>query len=425
MSFIKDVLLHLFFIIFPILLYQSLWLDKFHATNVKQNRYLIGLLAIFSILLCMTFPIVIDQGLSVDLRAIPIIVGTLYGGMSIGISSASVMFAYEFFQFGSQSMLPTAIAFSLYIWAPLLMTSKWFRLGKRKKIQVALGLGVLQQLASFSAIAIHGKVNTQSFILGQENIDFLLYSGIAHTLSLLLVIMLCEHVREMTFIRGQLAASEKLNMVSELAASVAHEVRNPLTVVRGFIQLLNDPTDQTKQNYSKLVISELDRAERMITEYLNLAKPQTEVREVLEVGDLLYEVSSIISSYAVIRNVSIHTDINQDLYVFGDPPKLKQVFMNVVKNAIESHEDVGDVWIHAFQKRQYVIVQIKDTGSGMSKEQLNRLGQPFYTTKDKGTGIGLMVTYRIIQSLRGRLRLTSEPGQGTTVTIFLPTAKKF
>ena len=140
--------------------------------------------------------------------------------------------------------------------------------------------------------------------------------------------------------RSQLVQSEKLTIVSELAASVAHEVRNPLTVVRGFIQLLfsNDNTKEPPANkdYKNLVLSELDRAQDIITSYLDIAKQNYYQIESLNLSKLLEECASLMTSYANFKSVTIHQSIEPDLYIQGDVTKIKQVMINLIKNAIEA-----------------------------------------------------------------------------------------
>ncbi|MGV2486650.1 UNVERIFIED_CONTAM: sporulation sensor histidine kinase KinB, partial [Bacillus mycoides] len=225
-------------------------------------------------------------------------------------------------------------------------------------------------------------------------------------------------------LRTEMQKSEKLNIVSELAASVAHEVRNPLTVVRGFIQLLESTEDVKNKDYMRLVLAELDRAEQIISDYLNLARPQIEKKEHICLSAQLIEMTTLMSSFAAMQGVYLQVEISESLYTIGDKTKLKQAIMNVVKNGIEAIQgNKGYLKVTAIQKDELIIIRVKDSGVGMTKEQLVRLGQPYYSLKEKGTGLGLMVTFSILQAHNGTLEYKSESGKGTEAIIILPAVR--
>jgi two-component system sporulation sensor kinase B len=226
----------------------------------------------------------------------------------------------------------------------------------------------------------------------------------------------------------ELVNAEKMSIVSELAASVAHEVRNPLTVVRGFIQLIGSTSDITitkKREYMDIVLNELDRAEAIISDYLGLASQQFFLKEKIDLYDILEEVTILMTSYANFKTVSIQSHIDHHLFVIGDKAKLKQVFINIIKNAIEAVSNVdGNVIIKAFTSHEVVRIKVIDNGIGMSPEQITRLGEPYYTLKENGTGLGLTVTYTIIKNHGGSIRYKSEPNKGTVAIISLPIYKE-
>lgn len=235
---------------------------------------------------------------------------------------------------------------------------------------------------------------------------------------------LTEYLNENAILRTEMQKSEKLNIVSELAASVAHEVRNPLTVVRGFIQLLESTEDVKNKDYMRLVLAELDRAEQIISDYLNLARPQIEKKEHICLSAQLIEMTTLMSSFAAMQGVYLQVEISESLYTIGDKTKLKQAIMNVVKNGIEAIQgNKGYLKVTAIQKDETIVIRVKDSGVGMTKEQLARLGQPYYSLKEKGTGLGLMVTFSILQAHNGTLEYKSESGKGTEAIIILPAVR--
>jgi len=220
--------------------------------------------------------------------------------------------------------------------------------------------------------------------------------------------------------------SEKLSVVGQLAAGVAHEIRNPLTSLRGFTQLLKARSqgDQNSAFYD-IMLNELDRINYIVGEFMLLSRPQQ--MQQLEPHDLRELISSmlpIIETQAIIHNVAIHMDwVTPVKPVLCDKNQMKQVFMNVLKNAIEAMPDGGAIRIKFDSGGgAYTAVQITDEGPGMPAEVLARLGEPFFTTKKSGTGLGLMVCYRIIEAHNGKMTIRSEKGKGTTVEIQLRTA---
>ncbi|TKJ05880.1 sporulation sensor histidine kinase KinB, partial [Bacillus cereus] len=194
-----------------------------------------------------------------------------------------------------------------------------------------------------------------------------------------------------------------------------------LTVVRGFIQLLESMEDVKNKDYMRLVLAELDRAEQIISDYLNLARPQIEKKEHICLSAQLIEMTTLMSSFAAMQGVYLQVEISESLYTIGDKTKLKQAIMNVVKNGIEAIQgNKGYLKVTAIQKDETIIIRVKDSGVGMTKEQLARLGQPYYSLKEKGTGLGLMVTFSILQAHNGTLEYKSESGKGTEAIIILP-----
>jgi two-component system, sporulation sensor kinase E len=218
-----------------------------------------------------------------------------------------------------------------------------------------------------------------------------------------------------------LRKSDKLSVVGQLAAGVAHEIRNPLTSIKGFIQLLQKE-DENHPAYYQIILSELERIEFIIREFLMLAKPQLTKFEQQDIGAIVKSVCALLETQAIMNNIQIVTDIEPGLPAIEcEDHQLKQVFVNVLKNAIEAMPNGGTVEVSV--KRimdDRILICVRDEGQGIPEERLRHLGEPFYTTKEKGTGLGLMVSYKIIESHQGEIHIKSQVGSGTTVEIDLP-----
>lgn len=229
-----------------------------------------------------------------------------------------------------------------------------------------------------------------------------------------------EYARELEKFNNELQRSEKMEIISELAASVAHEVRNPLQVTRGFLQILGERSGNKEKEYLKMAVGELDRASVIITDFLTFAKPGLDIVDVFEVSGELKHVSGILLPLANLQGGSIELRLQQELQVTGSPAKFKQAFINLIKNSIESLQEEGEVVVTAWRTGNWVIISVKDNGEGMKVSELARLGEPYYSNKTKGTGLGLMVTFRIIEAMNGTIEFHSRKGEGTEVLIKLP-----
>ncbi|RCW47838.1 ATP-binding protein [Paenibacillus prosopidis] len=215
--------------------------------------------------------------------------------------------------------------------------------------------------------------------------------------------------------------SEKLYVAGQLAAGIAHEIRNPLTSLKGFLQLIASGRGN-KEDFYDIMKSELVRIESIVSELLMLSKPQIYELAFKDARQMMTETVNLLETQAILHNVIIEFHAgDKPLWVMGVENQLKQVFINVIKNAIEAMQNGGVVKISMSHDEDGTVnIRIQDQGSGISKEQLSKIGQPFYTTKDKGTGLGLMVTYKIVDNHKGQITAESEIGTGTTFIIRLP-----
>lgn len=214
--------------------------------------------------------------------------------------------------------------------------------------------------------------------------------------------------------------SDRLSVVGQLAAGIAHEIRNPLTVLKGFIQMQSKNHENTK--HFEVMLSELDRINLIISELLVLAKPQVIRYEKKDLRTLLQNIITFLDPQAILNNVRISFEFLSDIpSIECEENKMKQVFINVLKNAIEAMPNGGDILVQLKkQGQEYVLIRVIDQGCGIPEERLSKLGEPFYSTKEKGTGLGLMVSYKIIKDHQGSIQISSQMNKGTTVDVILP-----
>lgn len=216
-----------------------------------------------------------------------------------------------------------------------------------------------------------------------------------------------------------LSKTEKLAVVGELAAGVAHEIRNPITSIKGFIQLIQQGS--IKPEFFDIIFREFNRVEDILKEFINLAKPQEIQLKKANLKTVLKDVEILLESEANLKNVQISQEYIQPLpQILCDINQIKQVFINLVKNGIEAITNGGILKIQGSIQNENVLLKIVDNGIGISEERLSRLGEPFYSNKEKGTGLGLMLCFRIIREHNGTITVKSIENQGTTVEVRLP-----
>lgn len=234
------------------------------------------------------------------------------------------------------------------------------------------------------------------------------------------VIHVSRDMTERNRMEELLRRSEKLTTVGQLAAGVAHEIRNPLTTLRGFLQLQQEKKVLVPLHV-ELMLSELERINLIVSEFLILAKPQAVHFQSKDVRYILSDVVSLLDSQAHLYGIEFVTDFSSvPGTVHCEENQLKQVFINIMKNAIEAMPSGGNITIQQSIEEPFVRIVISDQGQGIPEEMLPKLGEPFFTNKETGTGLGLMISQRIIQAHKGTMEIQSEVGRGTSVIIKLP-----
>jgi PAS domain S-box-containing protein len=218
-----------------------------------------------------------------------------------------------------------------------------------------------------------------------------------------------------------LRRTEKLSVVGELAAGFAHEIRNPLTTIKGFLQLIKQETDEKKLEYMAIMLNEIDRLEMITNEFMVVAKPQVTNYQMEDLQVFTEKVIQFLQPQALLKDVEMVLKVNQSLpQVYCDRNQLRQVFINLYKNAMEAMPSGGQITTVLTVEDDHLLISITDQGIGIPENLIPRLGEPFYTLKEKGTGLGLMVSRKIIESHHGTLTIDSKINVGTTMTIRLP-----
>ncbi|MUK90743.1 PAS domain S-box protein [Ornithinibacillus sp. L9] len=220
-------------------------------------------------------------------------------------------------------------------------------------------------------------------------------------------------------IEEMMVRSEKMSIAGQLAAGVAHEIRNPLTSIKGFLQLLQAGVNR-KDVYYKIMIDEIEKMEKITSELLFISKPLTDQKQNESIGQMIEDVVKLLKSQAKLKNIEITYSKDVELSIFCDRSQIKQVLLNLIKNAIEAMEESGTIDISIGHVDSCIQIDVIDEGPGIPEEVIHKLGEPFFTTKENGTGLGLMITKQILERHDATLEIFQNEDKGSTFRMRFP-----
>lgn len=220
-------------------------------------------------------------------------------------------------------------------------------------------------------------------------------------------------------LENQLTEFEKNRSLASLSAGIAHEIRNPLTTARGFLQLFEQRCEPEDKEFVELTIRELDRIHTLLQDFMGMARPDDESLEFVDIRDVTYSVYQFLRPEASLCGVLLNYKVPSTcVYLSVQENRIKQVLINLLQNAVHACDKDGVVDIVLQEFADHVTITIRDNGCGIS--DMHHLFRPFQTTKSNGTGLGMFVSKHIIEAHRGHLQVDSTVGEGTTVTVYLP-----
>ena len=410
MEITKHILVNLSILI--ILLFIGLiWFERKRNLSLSKWEAYIGLAML--IVVCYIFSYQPTPAYYFDLRLIPVLIGGLYLGIG-PILCLTVIAIRSFYgiNLGFFATILLYLPLSVVLWKTY---PKFWKLSSNKRICVAVFMTFILSVLTVAALQITNPP--------ANPFDAWFAYLIIPPIGLGILAYLTEFVRNNIQMRQTIVKSEKLHAVEQLGAAISHEIRNPLTAAMGFVQLLmsNTLARHKQREYLLIIKAELGSAERVIQDYLTFSKPAFETVETLQIKRELQQVISILKPTANQHSVEIITNFALIGSMEGDRQKFHQCFINVMKNAIEAMPGGGSLYIETHYDRSNVAIVIRDTGMGMTKEQIDRLGEPYYSTKgSKGTGLGMMVVYSIVKAMNGTIKVTSTVGEGAEFTFQFP-----
>ncbi|MFQ3546175.1 ATP-binding protein [Halobacillus rhizosphaerae] len=232
------------------------------------------------------------------------------------------------------------------------------------------------------------------------------------------VVGIHEDITELKEIIELKEQSQQLSTITQMSAGIAHEIKNPLTAIKGFLQI-GAANPDLRDNYQEIILDEVNRIESIVQDFMMLSKPKSSI-QLEEVGpdQAIAYVLRLLEGEAEEKGVKLSSSFDlEGTFLYTEPKRLKQILLNLVKNAIEAVDQGGSVHIAADYSGDNLTVSVSDNGPGLSEDELNRIGEPFFTTKEKGTGLGVMVTKKMVEDLNGKIYFNSKIGHGTLVTV--------
>ncbi|WP_338448004.1 ATP-binding protein [Niallia oryzisoli] len=409
----KDLLINFLFILLALCLMQILFMIKYAYRLESVRDWTLSIFPIISLILCMMFPVYTNEGFIWDLRWVPFILGGLYGGYKLGYLLILLTLLIRYFQ-GGDGFYTTMVTFTIMGFVIIFISKFYAKLVLKHKVVLNLILTFIG--ISFTLLLAKVQFNYEI------SVAFWIELAVIHTIAMSIATFLWEGIKTNFQVLQKLIKAEKLQTVSHLAASISHEVRNPLTAARGFIQLLSsDIPDRTRKQYSDIALKELDRATEVINDYLTFAKPAPDRVEKININEEIQHAVNVVIPLATMNGTEIKLSLlDKDYFTKGEKKKFQQCLINILKNSIESMKSNGELKLTQSFTDGKIKIDIEDEGIGMTQEQINRLGEPYFTTKEKGTGLGMMVSYSIIKSMNGTIHVESEYGKGTCFTLILP-----
>ncbi|MEH7459561.1 sporulation kinase [Bacillus pseudomycoides] len=400
------------------LMYHLFWNQK-GKHSPKLNSTMFILFCSVATILCISFAAKTTNGFQFDMRHIVLVISTLTGGPVAGGAILIVLNIYRFL-IGGIGVFPSAVG-SILLYVVLLSTYKFFNKGSN---HIKIILAILYSLT-------YGFVWVPAFLLKVPNSEYYLPYIVAYELcaiiGTILILYLLNILQLQIRLQEELINAEKFHLIGEMAASISHEIRNPLTSTKGFLQLLqsDDCSEKDRKLYTEIAIHGIEQANHVLTDYLTFAKPSIEKEQVLQLEDELLHALSLITPLANLANVRIHyIKQSSPFLISGEKQKFNQCLLNILKNCIEAMPKGGDLILTLVPDHKHIRLYIKDNGIGMDPEQMKRLGSPFYSTKEKGTGLGMMVVFSVVKAMDGKIDITSEKGIGTTFLLTFPLIQK-
>lgn len=408
---LSTFLINFLFLLIPFVIYFVFCENR----KIKHLTLIITILASITMILCMFYPIHLQRGFIVDLRYIPFILIALYFGFK------NVLILYAILNICRTLIGGEGIVQSFLYSTLILVFVPWCH-QKFKSLNVKSRI-IFGSVLAFLNVLIY--LFTLQFQVPEDKEFWLLAinSTTTYFIMMFVIISLIERILSNFRTREKMAQSERFHVISELSASVAHEIRNPLTTTSGFLQLLSESKSisESEKNYIDYSLQELQRAEKIVSDFLTFSKPQQDLLEETNLIEDINYAMNILMPYAKMYNVQMKISFHNTLHRQFNKSEMQQCFINLFKNGIEAMSEKGGIlFIEVTEQKKDIIIKITDSGIGMDEEEIQLVSKPYFSTKQYGTGLGMVMVYNAIHNVGGSIKIESIKGKGTTFIIVIP-----
>ena len=409
---INLIILNIIYISFPIMIYFLYVIYK-NIKNEKEGNLFLTISLFTSLSLSLKYGNVFIDDRLLILCNIPIIIAYVKKKNFLGIILSMVIVIYTYTTIKSNIIYVMFIKYVIYYVIALLAN-------KSKKYRLIDLVAIVQGfMLSFEYFF---KKTTAEDIYALINIILVVVIFYTITFAILYLFEITDRISNVFLNYKEL---EQDKQIKNSLFKITHEIKNPLAVLKGYLDMFNAKDIEKSQKYITIMKNEVDRTLNIINDFMELSKIKIE-KDILDINLLIYETTDVIKLIFNKKDINLINEIfdEEEVYIMGDYNRLKQVFINLFKNCYEAIENKGIVKISAHIKDDYYIITIFDNGIGMSDETIKNIKHVFYTTKKQGSGVGVTLSNEIIKAHGGTLSYESKLGEYTKTTIKLPILKE-
>ena len=409
---INLIILNIIYISFPLMIYFLYVIYK-NIKNEKEGNLFLTISLFTSLSLSLKYGNVFIDDRLLILCNIPIIIAYVKKKNFLGIILSMVIVIYTYTTIKSNIIYVMIIKYVIYYVIALLAN-------KSKKYRLIDLVAIVQGfMLSFEYFF---KKTTAEDIYALINIILVVVIFYTITFAILYLFEITDRISNVFLNYKEL---EQDKQIKNSLFKITHEIKNPLAVLKGYLDMFNAKDIEKSQKYITIMKNEVDRTLNIINDFMELSKIKIE-KDILDINLLIYETTDVIKLIFNKKDINLINEIfdEEEVYIMGDYNRLKQVFINLFKNCYEAIENKGIVKISAHIKDDYYIITIFDNGIGMSDETIKNIKHVFYTTKKQGSGVGVTLSNEIIKAHGGTLSYESKLGEYTKTTIKLPILKE-
>lgn len=407
-TYLNSIIVNISLIIFPLIIYLLIICYQ-KKLNTKNNNLILDISLITSLFLCLRFGYIEANSKILLFCNIPVVIAFIKkrNTTAITLSLANILFCIYIHK---TLMIITILKYISYFILYYFSNKK-----KLNDDSFILSVAVIQGFFLSFEYFFQAKQTTINDLIELLILVFIYY------FSSFLIVFVFKIIDKLNYLTETINSLEKDKNIKNALFKLTHEIKNPLAVCKGYLDIIDLNKKDKAEKYINIMKEEINRSLDIMQEFLEFNK----IKIKKEPFDINYLLENVYESFKILINskkIKLYFNINneEEIYINGDYERIKQVIINLIKNSVESIVDSGQITLSTKKKKDYLILTVEDTGIGMKKEELERLTEMFFTTKQNGTGLGVALSNEIIKAHNGELTYSSEYGKGTIAKIKLP-----